>query len=275
MKDRIVLITGSTDGIGKQTALDLAQKGATLLVHGRDLTRGKVTVNEIKHQSNNSNIDLFISDFSSLQQVKKLAEEIKAMYNRLDVLINNAGVYMKKHVLTEDRYEMTFQVNHLAHFLLTILLLDLIDQGAPSRIVNVSSMAHSSSIDFNDLQSEKSYSAYGAYTLSKLANILFTFKLAYDLKNTDVTVNCLHPGVINTKLLRGGFGAMGSDVKAGAKIPVFLASSTQLEGISGKFYAGRISGLGQKEQRTAEIAYNRNVQEKLWTISEEMVGINS
>jgi len=275
MKDKIVLITGSTDGIGKQTALELAQKGATVLIHGRSLKRGRVIVDQIIRQTTNSSIDLFISDFSSLNQVKELAEEIKTKYNRLDILINNAGIYMKKRIVTEDGYEMTFQVNHLAHFLLTILLLDLIEHSIPSRIVNVSSMAHSSTIDFNDLQSEKNYSAYGAYALSKLANILFTIKLAEDLKNKGVTVNCLHPGVIDTKLLREGFGSMGRDVNDGAKIPVFLASSPEVDDDTGKFYTNSFKGIIKKEQRAAEIAYNKDVQEKLWEISTKLAGLKS
>ena len=273
MKDKIVLITGSTDGIGKQIALELAHKGAKVLIHGRDLKRGKVVANEITNRTNNPNIDLYISDFSSLIQTRKLAEDISTKYNRLDVLINNAGVYMKQRVLTEDGYEMTFQVNHLAHFLLTNLLSDLINRSAASRIINISSMAHSSSIDFNDLQSEKGYDAYSAYALSKLANIIFTFKLVEVLKGTRVTINCLHPGVINTKLLREGFGSMGRDVKVGAKIPVFLASSPKVEGVTGKFFANRIKGLIQREQRAAEIAYSKEVQEKLWEISEKLVGL--
>lgn len=275
MKDKIVLITGSTDGIGKQTALDLAQRGATVLIHCRDLKRGKVVMDEIIRQTANSNIDLFISDFSSLKQVKKLAEEIKSKHDYLDVLINNAGVYMKQRILTKDGYEMTFQVNHLAHFLLTNLLLDLIEKSAPARIINVSSMAHSNGIDFNDLQSEKSYSAYGAYALSKLANILFTFKLAADLKNTGVTVNCLHPGVINTKLLREGFGSMGRDVKFGAKIPVYLASSPGVTALTGKFFSDDGMVSISNEKRAADIAYNKDIQAKLWDISAKMVNFMS
>jgi NAD(P)-dependent dehydrogenase (short-subunit alcohol dehydrogenase family) len=234
-----------------------------------------VVVDEITNRTNNPKVDLFISDFSSLQQVRNLAVEIKAKNNRLDILVNNAGVYMKQRVLTEDGHEMTFQVNHLAHFLLTHLLLDLIKQSAPSRIINVSSMAHSSKIDFDDLQSKKNYSAYNAYALSKLANIIFTFKLAYDLKDTRIDVNCLHPGVINTKLLREGFGAMGSDVQTGAKIPVFLASSQKVEGVTGKFFTNGITGSVPKEQRAAKIAYNKDLQEKLWKISAEMVKFKS
>lgn len=273
MKDKIVLITGSTDGIGKQTAIELAQKGATVLIHGRELKRTMAAEDEIVQQSNNSSINSFIADFSSLKQVKELAEKIKAKHDRLDVLINNAGVYMKKRISSDDGYEMTFQVNYLAHFLLTNLLLDLLKQSAPSRIINVSSMAHSSSIDFNDLQSEKNYSAYGAYALSKLANILFTFKLSENLKDTGVTANCLHPGVINTKLLREGFGSMGGNVKDGAKIPVFLASSKKVDDVTGKFYITGLKDLIPKEGPTPEIAYNIDVQEKLWVMSSELVGI--
>lgn len=273
MKDKIVLITGSTDGIGKQTAIELAQKGATVLIHGRSLKRGKAVIEEIIRQTNNSKIDLFISDFSSLKQVKKLAEEIKAKYDRLDILINNAGVYMKKRIVAEDGHEMTFQINYLAHFLLTNLLLDLLRHSIPSRIINVSSMAHASSIDFNDLQSEKNYSAYGAYALSKLANILFTLWLAELLKSTGITVNCLHPGVINTKLLREGFGSFGRNLKAGAKIPVFLASSKDVDDVTGKFYVSGFKGLIPKEGPAPEIAYNKDVQDKLWEISNKLVGL--
>lgn len=275
MKDKIVLITGSTDGIGKQTAIELAQQRATVLIHGRSLKRGKVIADEIIRRTNNSKIDLFISDFSSLKQVKDLVEKIKAKYNRLDILINNAGVYMKKRIVTEDGYEITFQVNHLAHFLLTNLLLDLLQYSIPSRIINVSSMAHSSRIDFNDLQSERNYSAYGAYALSKLANILFTFRLAELLKSTGVTVNCLHPGVINTKLLREGFDSIGGDIKVGAKIPVFLASSTVVDDVTGKYYINGFKGLITKEGQAAEIAYNKDVQEKLWGISIKLAGLKN
>jgi len=275
MKDKIVLITGSTDGIGKQTALELAHKGANVLIHGRDLKRGKATVDEITSQSDNPAIDLFISDFSSLQQVRKLVDEINTKYNRLDVLINNAGVYNKKQIFSQDGYEITFQVNHLAHFLLTNLLLDLLQKSVPSRVINVSSMAHSSCIDFKDLQSEKNYNAYGAYALSKLANILFTFRFAELLKNSGVTANCLHPGVINTKLLREGFGYIGGDLKTGAKIPVFLASSKDIDGITGKFYVNGFKDLIPKEGRAAEIAYDKDVQESLWEQSNKLVGLKS
>jgi len=154
-------------------------------------------------------------------------------------------------------------------------LLDLLQHSIPSRIINVSSMAHASSIDFNDLQSEKNYSAYGAYALSKLANILFTFKLAEFLRSTGVTVNCLHPGIINTKLLREGFGSFGRNLRAGAKIPVFLASSTDVDDVTGKFYVNGFKGLIPKKGQAAEIAYNKDVQESLWKQSNKLVDLIS
>ena len=274
MQNKTVLITGSTDGIGKETAIELAKKGAAILIHSRSSEKGEVVVNEIKSITSNKNIESFAADFSSLKQVKILSEKIKEKHDKLDVLINNAGVFKNDRILTEDGYETTFQVNHLSHFLLTNLLLDLLKQSAPSRIVNVSSMAHSSRINFDDLQSEKNYTGYAAYALSKLANILFTFKLADELKNSNITVNCLHPGVINTKLLREGFGGGGRDVKAGAKIPVFLASSEKVNNVSGKFFASRIIGLIQKEQRAAEIAYDKGTQEKLWNVSAKLTSLN-
>ena len=275
MQNKTVLITGSTDGIGKETAIELAKKGATVLIHSRSSEKGEQVVTEIKSLTSNNNIEFFSADFTSLNQVKLLSNKINEKYESLDVLINNAGVYMKKRVLTEDRNETTFQVNHLAHFLLTNLLLDIIKKNNPSRIINVSSMAHSSAINFNDLQNEKNYSGYGAYALSKLANILFTFKLADKLRNTKITVNCLHPGVINTKLLREGFRGGGRDVKAGSKIPVFLASSSKVEGVTGKFFASRIKGLIQKEQRAADVAYDKDVQDKLWKVSAMLTGLKN
>jgi NAD(P)-dependent dehydrogenase (short-subunit alcohol dehydrogenase family) len=275
MKDKIILITGSTDGIGKQTAIELAKMGGTVLVHGRDEKKGQAVIDEIKGETKNAKLNLFISDFSSLNQVRNLAEEVKAKYDKLDVLINNAGVYLKERLHSVDGFEMTFAVNYLAHFLLTNLLLTAIKKVESARIINVSSMAHSSNIDFEDLQSEKNYSGYSTYALSKLANILFSFKLAEDLIETGVTVNCLHPGVINTKLLREGFGSMGRGVKSGAKVPVYLATSSKLDNVTGKFYSNRYKGFKIQEQAPAQIAYNKEVQDKLWTVSADLVGLNN
>lgn len=265
MKNKIVLITGSTDGIGKQTALDLLGMGATVIVHGRDVSRCEKTVKEIKKVTENHHIDFFVADFSAFRRVRGLAEEIKQKYDRLDVLINNAGVIENRRKLTEDGYEMTFVVNHLAYFLLTGLLLDLLKKSAPSRIVNVSSMTHSSSIDVTDLQGEKYYSGYSAYSLSKLCNILFTYELARRLQGTGVTVNCLHPGVIDTKLLRTNFSGR-RPVSEGSKTSVYLATAPDLEKVTGKYF------VDKKETRSASISYDSEMRNKLWEISEQMTG---
>lgn len=276
MLDKIILITGSTDGIGKQVAIELTQKGATVLVHGRNKSKGTEAVDEIISKTKNSKIDFFLSDFSSLKQVGTLAEEIKSKHNRLDVLINNAGVFMKKRVFSEDGFEMTFAVNHLSHFLLTNLLLDLLIKSSPARIINIASMVHQSAdFDFDNLMGEKHYSGYNAYAISKLANVMFTFKLSEKLKGTGVTVNCLHPGGINTKLLREGFSGGGRSVEVGAKIPVYLASSSKVENITGKYFIKRLRDLRIHETQSSPISYDRNLQEKLWEISAKLTGMNN
>jgi NAD(P)-dependent dehydrogenase (short-subunit alcohol dehydrogenase family) len=265
MGNKVILITGSTDGIGKQTALDLAKTGATVLIHGRNRARCENTLTEIKKKTGNRNLDFFIADLASLRQIRNLAGEIKSRYDQLDVLINNAGVIENHRKLTEDGYEMTFAVNHLAYFLLTGLLLDLLKKSAPSRIINVSSTTHSSSIDFDDLQSEKYYSGYSVYSLSKLCNILFTYELAERLQGTGVTANCLHPGVINTKLLRMNFSG-GRPVAEGSKTSVYLATAPELESVTGKYF------MDKRETRSASISYDAEVRKKLWELSEQMVG---
>ena len=270
MKDKTVLITGATDGIGKQTALDLALKNATVILHGRNEQRLLETAKDITRTTSNQKIKIVIANLSSLSQVRKLAEEIQSQFNRLDVLINNAGVYMKKRMLTEDGYEMTFAVNHLSHFLLTNLLLELIKQSSPSRIINVSSVAHTrAQLDFTNLQGEKNYDAYNAYAVSKLANILFTYELSERLKGSDVTVNCLHPGVIGTKLLWEGFSIKGADVIEGAETPVYLASSPEVKNITGKYF------VRQKDSLSSELSYSKEYQKKMWEISAKLVGLEN
>jgi NAD(P)-dependent dehydrogenase (short-subunit alcohol dehydrogenase family) len=272
MRDRVVLITGSTDGIGKQTAIELAKKGAKVLIHGRDEKRGRAVLDEIKFKTKNEQIELLIADFSSLKNVHSLAEEIISKHSGLNILINNAGVFMRDRVLSADGYEMTFAVNHLAHFLLTNLLLDLLKKNSPSRIINVSSMSHSSIINFENLQGENRYSGHSAYALSKLANIMFTYKLADDLRASGVTVNCVHPGVINTKLLRDGWGSsFALGLKSGAKCSVLLASSEKLEGVTGKFFVNRIKSFRIKEHPSLAISYDKEAQTRLWEVSEQLV----
>lgn len=265
MKDKIILITGATDGIGKAAALKLAQTGATILVHGRNQSKAEAARDEIKSVTNNSSICAYWADLASLRQIEDMARKLHQEVSHLDILINNAGVYMNQRQITEDGYEMTFAVNHLAPFLLTLLMLGWLRKSPSSRIVTVSSMIHGSRIDFKDLQLEKNYSGGSAYSLSKLCNILFTYALAERPLDRTITANCLHPGVINTKLLRAAFSG-GAPPAEGAKNLVYLATSPQLDRVSGKHF------MNGRETKSALITYDRQIRERLWQASEKMVG---
>lgn len=270
MKSSVVVITGSTDGIGRQAALELAATGATIVVHGRDRARGQKAVSEIRSATGNEHVDLLIADLSSLRQVRGLANEILVRYHRIDVLINNAGVYMKTRVLTEDGAELTFAVNHLAPFLLTNLLLERLKKSSPARIITVSSVAHMrGTLDFDNLQGEKTFGAYEAYSRSKLANVLFTYELARRLEGTGVTANCLHPGVIATKLLRAGFSFSGAPVENGASTIVYLATSPEVEKVSGGYFENR------RAVSSSRLTHNEDCQKRLWEVSEGLSGLSS
>jgi len=270
MKNKIVLITGATDGIGKRTAYELAHKNATVILHGRDKELLLKTQEEISHLANNNNISIVTANLSSIKQVRLAAEEIKTKFKQLDVLINNAGVYMKTRVLTEDGFETTFAVNHLAPFLITNLLLNLLKQSNSSRIINVSSIAHTrAQLVFENLNSAKHFDAYNTYAVSKLANVLFSYKLADQLKNNGVTVNVLHPGVIDTKLLHAGFNIGGASVEEGAATSVYLASSNEVENVTGKYFEK------MKEVPSSDDSYNKEYQKKMWNVSSQMVGFDS
>ncbi|MCX7798452.1 MAG: SDR family oxidoreductase [Melioribacter sp.] len=270
MDSKTILITGATDGIGKQTAKKLAQMGHTIIVHGRNEVKVNKTIEEIQNETGNDKIHACVGDFTSLKQVRNLVEELKKRFDCLDVLINNAGDYMQKYVLTEDGYETTFQVNHLSHFLLTNLVMDLIKNSSEGRIINVSSIAHQSAdFDLKNLNSEKYFSPYNAYAVSKFANILFTKMLAKKLSNTNITVNSLHPGVINTKLLRAGFNIIGDVVERGAETPLYLATSEEVKNITGEYF------IDKKVTRSHSQTYNENLWSKFWDISKQMVNLDS
>ncbi|MCX6169396.1 MAG: SDR family oxidoreductase [Ignavibacteriales bacterium] len=269
MKNKIVLITGSTDGIGKQTAIELALLGAHVIVHGRNKTRVEKTVEELKIENDALRIDGFTFDLSSLHQVKQFSDTIKNQFDHVDVLINNAGVYLKNKTLSDDGFEMTFAVNHLSHFLLTNELLPLLKRSNEGRIIHVSSMAHQNAkLDWNNLNSEKYYDGYGVYSLSKLANIIFSKELSERLNGSNVTSNSLHPGVITTKLLAAGFNISGSSVKRGAENSVFLASAREVKNTTGKYF------VDKKISRYNSIVDDESVRKKIWEISSEMTGIN-
>lgn len=268
IKDKIVLVTGSTDGIGKQTAIDLAEMGAHVIVHGRSEKRARDAMQDIKERTDNNNLHFVVADLSSFSQIRKTADTIYQQFDKIDVLINNAGVYKTHRELSENGYELTFAINYLAHFLLTNFLLDLIKKSISKRIVNVASQAHGSSLEFDNLQGEQYYDGYDAYSRSKLCNIMFTYSLALKLERTGISANVLHPGVISTKLLREGFGMEGASIESGSETSVYLASTDEVNNVSGKYF------VNKTESNSSKISYNTQFQEQLWEASEKMTGLN-
>lgn len=264
MEQKKILVTGATDGIGKQTALELAQKGIHVLVHGRNKEKSEAVAALIRQETQNPNVDAVQADLTDFKEIKTLADTVKSRYNRLDVLLNNAGVFENERVILPNGLERTFMVNHMAPFTLTLELLDLLKNTLGARIVNVSSMAQSGSIDFDNLNGEKYFDPYNAYAVSKLENVLFTYKLARELKETGVTANCLHPGVISTKLLHAGWGIGGADVHQGAQNLIYAAVSPEMEGKTGWYLMDR------SPAKSAAISYDKKVQERLWEISDRI-----
>jgi NAD(P)-dependent dehydrogenase (short-subunit alcohol dehydrogenase family) len=276
MKGKVCLVTGSSSGIGKVTARELARMGATVVMLCRNRAKGEATRAEIKAATGNEQVDLIVADLSSLAEVRRAAQEFKQEYTQLHVLINNAGGANSTRTVTVDGFETTFAANYLAPFLLTEELLDLLKASAPARVVNVSSMAHTrGKIDFDDLQGEKKYSTWKAYGQAKLALILFTYELARRLAGTGVTVNALHPGVIASNfdqglgpLTRWGWKIASpffSNVEQGAQTTLYLATSPEVEGVTGKYFANR------KEVRSSRLSYNEAVRQRLWQISQELI----
>jgi len=265
--DKTILITGASDGIGKQTALDLARAGARVLLHGRDESRTLAALQNIRQAVPSAHLSLYLADFSSLKEVCHLADQLRKDHQRLDVLVNNAGSFSREKRLSADGFELTYAVNHLAPFLLTLLLLDLLKAAAPARIVNVASNAHRNltAVDMDNLQAEKAYSGYDAYALSKLAKILVSSALARRLRNHNVAVNSLHPGVIDTKLLRMSWNSPGDSIEEGAMTSVYLASSPEVEGVTGRFYSR------MREKSPSELAQDEALQEQFWRISMDML----
>lgn len=275
MHGKICIVTGSTSGIGKATALGLAKLGATVVLVARDKDRGEATRTEIQTRSGSDAVDLLLADLASQASIRQLAQDVQQKYPRLDVLVNNAGISPMKRTLTVEGIEKTFAVNVLAYFLLTDLLLDLLKASAPSRIVNVASAAQSP-IDFDDVQREKRFSWMDVYSQSKFATILFTYELAKRLQGTGVTANCLHPGVIGTNLMRelppvaGWFMKLFfSSPEKGAETSIYLASSPEVEGISGKYFIKR------KEARSSKESYDEAAQQRLWQMCAELTRLDA
>lgn len=264
LKNKTILITGATDGIGKQTAIDAAKQGANIIVHGRCQDRIDSVVKEI--ETINPKVSTFgvNADFTKLSEVNEMAKQIDKNFTTIDILFNNAAEFAHNKELTGDGFETTFQVNYLAHVLLTQKIMHLIKDVESSRILNVTSMIHSSSIDFENLQGEKSYSGSEAYSLSKLLNILHSYKLVDVLESAKTKSNCLHPGVIETKLLNAAWSG-GMPVSEGAETMLYAASTPVTEQMSGLYLENR------RPMQSNPISYDKDVQNKLWDISIEML----
>jgi NAD(P)-dependent dehydrogenase (short-subunit alcohol dehydrogenase family) len=275
MQGRICVVTGANSGIGRATTLGLARLGATLVMVCRDRGRGEAAQAEIRAESGNEHVELLLTDLASQASIRELSRQIHERYPRLNVLVNNAGVFLSQRSMTPDGIETTFALNHLGYFLLTNLLLDLIEAGAPSRIVNVSSDAHKAAhIHFDDLQGTQRYKSWRAYGQSKLANVLFTYELARRLEGTGVTVNAVHPGTVATSFGSGSpfWLALGMKVarrfmltpEQGADTVIYAASSPEIEGVTGKYFVKR------HEVRTSSESYDEAVQDRLWQVSAEL-----
>jgi NAD(P)-dependent dehydrogenase (short-subunit alcohol dehydrogenase family) len=266
LAEATILVTGATDGLGKRVARELAAKGTTVLLHGRSPERLEATLEEIRSQTSTEKVGYYLADLSSLAAVRDLADCILSEYDRLDALVNNAGIIVQERKESEDGYELTFAVNYLSHFLLTSLLLPLLKDSAPARVVNVAS-AGQSPIDFDDPMLERGYDAMRAYSQSKLAQIMFTFELTERLSDTGVSVTALHPAsLMDTKMVQDTFGYTMSTVEEGADATVHLAASSELEGVTGRYFDG------MREARADGQAYDKEARRKLWELSEELCG---
>jgi retinol dehydrogenase 14 len=279
MSGRICIVTGASSGIGKATALGLARSGATVVLACRNEASGAAAREEIALQTGNRNVHLMRVDLSRMGSVRELAAEYLTRFDRLHVLVNNAGaLYYNGRQTSADGFEMTLAVNHLGPFLLTHLLLEALRKSAPSRIVNVASVAHRlGRIDVSDLQSRRRYSGRAAYRASKLANVLFTYELARRLEGTGITANCMNPGVVRTGITRSAHGIErlvtaltfrgARSPEEGARTVVHLASSPEVEGISGRYFEDMAEAPSSKASHDPALAA------RLWEETERLTGI--
>jgi NAD(P)-dependent dehydrogenase (short-subunit alcohol dehydrogenase family) len=276
LQDQVYVVTGANGGIGKATALALAQRGATVVMVCRDRARGEAAQAEIKSSSGNSHVDLLIGDMTSLTSVRQLAQEILANYPQLHVLINNAGGSFSKRTLTSEGIETSLALNYIGPFLLTTLLLDRLKESAPARIVNVGSMAHTfSKLHLEDLHSERNkYRSLRVYGHAKLALTMFSYALARQLEGTQVTVNILHPGAVATSYV--GDGLLGTLAKLvmltpeqGAQTSIYLATSSAVEHVSGKYF------IKSKEAASSKDSYDVQQQKLLWQATEALIAEKS
>jgi retinol dehydrogenase 14 len=278
MEGRVALITGGTSGIGKASATALAAMGAEVVVSGRSEGRGRAAVEEIRGESGSERVSLMLADLAVQAEVRRLAREFKERHDRLDVLVNNAGIIQQKRTETPDGIELTLAVNHLAPFLLTNLLIVRLEVSAPSRVITVSSEARrGAEIDFDDLQSERRYRSFRVYGMTKLANILFTYELAERLEGTGVVANCVHPGGVNTNfgsnnrgigvLIFRAFKPFMRTPEQGADTVIYLASSPETGELTGRYLTDR------RVISSYEEPHDVSAQKRLWEISEKLTNL--
>jgi len=276
LDNKICIVTGSTSGIGLVTAKELAKMGATTVLVARDEARGKAALQEVIHYSKNMNVDLLICDFSSQSSIVAFTDEIKRKYSRLDILVNNAGMMSHNRIETDAGIELTFAVNHLGYFLATHLLLDMLTNTPSSRIINVASDLHfSGKIDVNNLMHTHDYNGFSAYSDSKLANLLFTYKLAKYLQGTSTTINAVHPGVIETKFSvedrnsNRTFPMGRLTPEQGAQAQIYLSISSEVQGVSGKYFNQ------MQMEKSSSMSYDEELADTLWQKCLELTGLSS
>ncbi len=279
MEGRTCVVTGANSGIGKATAAGLAMQGAHVVMVCRDGPRGEAAQAEIRSLTGNPSVDLLLADLSSQAAIRTRAAEITRSFESLHVLVNNAGALVNPRMETVDGLEYTFALNHLAPFLLTNLLLDLLTASAPARVVNVTSGAHAMGrVRFDDLQARRRYRALGAYNQSKLGIILFTYELARRIEGRGVTVNCVHPGGVNTNFgnsAKGAFAAMFRlfrplmrSPEKGAETVLYAATAPEMEGVTGKYLVDRESRASSRR------SYDGGLARQLWDVSAELTGLD-
>lgn len=278
MNGRTCLITGATDGIGKEAAIELAKKGCNLILIGRSKEKGEKVVEQIrKVAESHVDIDYFTADLMLMKEVSRVADEVSRKYPRIDILLNNVGALFAFRGVTEEGFERTFALNHLGYFLMTKKLLPLVEKSDYKRIVNVSSSAHYGiDFEFDNINGEKKYTGFDTYKKSKLANVMFTYELAKRIEGTGITANCLHPGFVSTNFgknnsflwrnfIRVAMWLIAINVKDGAKTSIHLACSDEVKDITGKFFANCEVKKGSSK------AKNEEHNQKLWELSEEFV----
>ena len=271
MTDKIILITGASDGIGKQAAFELAKTGAYVIMHGRNREKTEAAANWVRDMTKDANIDIVLADLASIKQIKQMSEHLHQRYDYLDVLVNNAGVQMHEFELSEDGFEKTFAINHLAYFLVCSYLVDLVAKSDYGRIVNVSSALHyRADLDFETILASEGYSLFSNYSTSKLCNVLFSNKLARDLKSFDITVNSIHPGLIDTHLnprRSPETVARALPVEKGIISMIRAITDKELDNVTGRYLDSDGSLID-----SSEMSNDEDLQQKLWDFTEDLIG---